>query len=130
MGSQLPQVRALVVDDDPDIRNVLRCTLEVAARFEVRTAEGIAEARAVVREWCPDIVLLDVMMPGISGVDGLPLLRGEPGMANVPVVFVTAHCSSAEEGVYRRCGAAGVIGKPFDPFQLSGQVLGMACGAA
>ncbi len=71
----------------------------------------------------PDLVLLDVMMPGTDGPTTLQRMRADPRFAGIPVVFVTAKAMPAEVARFRELGAIAVLAKPFDPMQLGQQVL-------
>jgi CheY-like chemotaxis protein len=70
----------------------------------------------------PNVVLLDVMMPGMDGVETLARLRELPGFQHVPIIFMTAKVQTHEIGNYLECGAAGLIAKPFDPMALSAEI--------
>ena len=80
--------RVLVVDDEPAIRDSLKLLLR--SNFEVNTASDGQEALDVVEQFNPDLILLDVMMPKVSGFDVLDILRNTPETANVRVVMLTA----------------------------------------
>jgi len=67
----------------------------------------------------PDVILLDVMMPEIDGIETLSRLRGLPGHAETPVIFMTARTMDHERTLYLDLGALGVIAKPFDPMTLA-----------
>ena len=103
----------LVVDDDPDVAEVLQLALE-AAGFEVQTAAQGAEALRSIEKRRPALVLLDLMMPVMSGADLIALLRSDARYHDLPVVLVTAWPSEAM-GV---SGAQGVLCKPVDLHQL------------
>jgi CheY-like chemotaxis protein len=113
--------RILYIDDEPDIREVAQMSLELAAGFDVRTAasgeEGLREAAA----WQPDLILLDVMMPGMDGPTVLKKLQENPQTAAIPVVFITARTQAQEVAALESLGARGVIAKPFDPMGLGDQ---------
>ena len=109
----------LFVEDDVDIQEVARLSLEIVGGLDVRVAGSGAEALELVRSSIPDLVLLDVMMPGMDGPTTLAALRLEPGMASVPVIFVTAKVQASELEQYTALGAIGVIAKPFDPLTLA-----------
>ena len=113
--------RILHVDDEADIREIAVMCLELEPSFEVRGASSGAEALAVAREWVPDLVLLDVMMPGMDGPETLRRLREDARTAEVPVVFMTARTQSADVERFLGLGALGVIPKPFDPMALAGE---------
>ena len=114
--------RILYVDDEADIREVAQMSLELDPAFEVRTcasgAEGIAEASA----WRPDLILLDVMMPGMDGPTTFTRLQEQSETAAIPVVFITARTQAQDVARFHALGARGVIAKPFDPMTLTAQV--------
>jgi two-component system, OmpR family, response regulator len=106
--------RILLVDDDPDIRQIAALSLRRIGLFEVRLAATGQEALEMAAAEPPDLVLLDVSMPGLDGPATMQALRRNPATARVPVVFFTATSSDAE--VARLCGlgAVAVLPKPFD----------------
>jgi two-component system OmpR family response regulator len=81
-----------------------------------------ADALAELPGFEPDIVLLDVMMPGMDGPDTFRAIRKLDGYENVPIIFMTAKIMEKDRDHYRALGAAGVIAKPFDPMTLSDQI--------
>jgi CheY-like chemotaxis protein len=109
----------LFVEDDEDIQEVARLALEIVGGLDVDVASSGAEAVELVRRRIPDLVLLDVMMPGMDGPTTLGALRGEAGMQETPVIFVTAKVQASEVEQYTALGAIGVIAKPFDPMVLA-----------
>ena len=115
-------LRVLHVDDEPDIREVVDISLGLDPRFETRGCASGPEAIAVAAEWPPDLVLLDVMMPGMDGPATLARLRKNANTARIPVVFMTARAQAREIELFRSLGAAGVIPKPFDPMTLAASV--------
>jgi len=88
--------RILVVDDEPEFTNMLRLTLESHGYFEVREENDADRARAAVREFDPDVVLLDIMMPGMEGSEVAAALKADPVTRDVPVIFLTALVSQAD----------------------------------
>lgn len=114
-------MRILYVDDEPDIREVACLSLELDPDFEVRSCGSGAEALALLEQgtWLPDLVLLDVMMPGMDGPTTFGELRARPALAAIPVVFITARTQSYEVERFLKLGAIGVIAKPFDPMELA-----------
>ncbi|MBF0472033.1 MAG: response regulator [Gammaproteobacteria bacterium] len=114
--------RILHVDDEPDIQEVASMTLEAIGGFTVVTCNSGSEALERVAEVNPDIILLDVMMPGMDGPTTLKELRKREDVAAIPVIFMTAKVQSHEIDGYIELGAAGVITKPFDPMELSDKV--------
>ena len=113
--------RILFVEDDPDIQIVATMALESLGGFSVLACGSGAEALSRLDGFAPDLVLLDVMMPGMDGPATLAALRQQPA-GEVPVVFMTARVQAHEVAQYRRMGAADVIAKPLDPMALSDTV--------
>jgi CheY-like chemotaxis protein len=90
--------RVLIVDDESGFTRLLKLTLEKTGRFEVREENDGTKAWLVAREFMPDIVFLDVIMPKIDGGDVAQQIRSDPKLAHVPIVFLTAIVSSKEGG--------------------------------
>lgn len=111
--------RILLVEDDPDIRTVTSLALGSFGGFDVLTCASAQEAVECAGDFHPDLILLDVMMPGMDGVDALLALREIPAMASVPVVFLTARVQPHEVARYRDLGSLAVIPKPFEPTALA-----------
>ena len=114
--------RVLYVEDEQDIRTVAKLALEMVGGFQVKICSSGEDAVREAVAFAPDMILLDVMMPGMDGPTTLQQLRGLPELAQVPVVFMTAKVQSAEIAQYKALGAKGVIPKPFDPMTLATQV--------
>lgn len=114
--------RVLYVEDDPDIQMVAQMALEVVGGLTLRTCSSGQEAVQAAASFHPDLILLDVMMPGMDGPATLAELRKLPATASTPVVFMTAKVQTAEVTHYKSLGAVGVIAKPFDPMELPQQV--------
>ena len=115
-----PPLKVLYVDDEPDIREVGAMALELDGSMEVTTASSGPEALALLEGGLrPDVILLDVMMPGMDGPAALAELKKRPELAQIPVIFITARAQSHELARFVSLGAIGVITKPFDPMTLS-----------
>jgi CheY-like chemotaxis protein len=114
--------RILYVDDEPDIREVACLALGLDPDFEVRSCASGLEALDATASWSPDLILLDVMMPGMDGPETLDALQAKFGDGLVPVVFITARTLPADVERLWSLGAAGVIAKPFDAMKLAGEV--------
>lgn len=113
----------LYVDDEPDIREVVEMSLALVDGLQVHTCDSGARALQEVQQLRPDLVLLDVMMPGMDGPATLVQLRQLPHSAHIPVVFMTAKAMPQELQRLIQLGAAGMIAKPFDPMRLGEQLL-------
>lgn len=114
--------KILFVEDDPDIQTVATMALEVLGGYEVMPCSSGAEAIAQARAVTPDFILLDVMMPDMDGPATLRALRREPGLADVPVAFMTALSRHEDMDKLLALGARGIISKPFDPMTLADRV--------
>jgi two-component system OmpR family response regulator len=114
--------RIMYVDDEPDIRRVAKISLETVGKFELCLCSSGNEAIDKVQAFRPDLILLDVMMPGMDGPATLSALRDTAGTASIPVVFVTAKAQPAEITRYRGLGVLEILIKPFQPMQLPNQL--------
>jgi CheY-like chemotaxis protein len=114
--------RVLHVEDEPDIREVAKLALEEVGGMTVEMAACGPDALVKAPAFAPDLILLDVMMPGMDGPATLLELRKNPLTASIPVIFMTAKVQSHEVARYKELGAIGVIAKPFDPMTLADQV--------
>ena len=110
--------RILVVDDDHDVRTLIAMSLSRVGGHDVRAAASGSECMAELEQWVPDVVVLDVMMPGMDGPATLAAIRATPSVAEVPVVFLTASVVEADMERLHSLPVSGVLGKPFDPMQL------------
>lgn len=117
-----PLTRILYVEDEPDIRMVAQMALQAVGGFTVIACASGQEALDAAPGAAADLLLLDVMMPGMDGPSTLKGLRALPATANTPVIFMTAKVQAAEVAVYKGLGALEVIPKPFDPMELSAQI--------
>lgn len=115
--------KVLLVDDDPNIRKLAKMSLERVGRWTVTVATCGEEALSMVTADKPDLILLDVMMPGLDGRSTLSQLKSMPDIRHVPVILMTAKVQNEEMNVYLQLGAAGVIIKPFDPMSLPNEIL-------
>jgi CheY-like chemotaxis protein len=114
-------LHVLYVDDEADLREVATMSLELDPEIEVRSCESGLEALEMLEDWKPDLILLDLMMPGMDG----PTTHGEIlarfGDA-IPIVYFTARAEASEKARLLALGAHGVIAKPFDPMRLAAEV--------
>jgi CheY-like chemotaxis protein len=110
--------KILCIDDEQDILKIAMFSLERIGHFEVETCRSGADAVARVQMIGPDIILLDVMMPGMDGFETFKNLHQMPALTKTPVIFMTAKVQPTEVDSYKQMGIAGVIAKPFDPIAL------------
>lgn len=118
----------LLVDDDDDIRRIGEISLVDVGGDRVVLASSGEEAIGLA-DGSIDVVLLDAMMPGLSGEETLARLLAKPGLAGVRVIFLTANVQARDVDRYRQLGALGVIAKPFDPVTLPTQIRAILAGA-
>jgi len=97
-GASMTKSRILVVDDEPNLSAIVRLFLEKTGRFEVRVENRPAQALAAAREFRPNMILLDVDMPGKDGGAVSVELQAEPALRGVPILFLTSLISRAEAG--------------------------------
>lgn len=117
-----PLERILYVEDDPDIQQIAVMVLESLAGFTITACSSGHEALEKAVAFNPDLMLLDVMMPGIDGPETLRELRKFPELENKPAVFMTAKVQPQEVQEYLSMGAVAVIPKPFDPMTLADEL--------
>lgn len=114
--------RILMVEDETDIQVIAQFALQALGGFTVQTCSSGAEALATVGTFAPDLILLDVMMPGMDGPSTLTALRAQPALVRTPVLFMTAKVQPHEVAHYKALGALDVIAKPFDPMTLAATI--------
>ncbi|ART80423.1 response regulator [Oceanisphaera avium] len=114
--------RILYVEDDADIREIAQLALEVVGGFEVLLCASGEQALLQAIDFAPQLILLDVMMPGMDGPSTLTALRQHAELAHIPIAFMTAKIQPQEIAHYKAMGAVDVIAKPFDPMRLPQQV--------
>lgn len=114
--------KVMLVEDDNDIRTVAGMALEMVGGLKIQACESGAEALEKVAAFAPQLVLLDVMMPGMNGPEVLQALRQRADTAAIPVIFLTAKVQEEEVAKLRALGALDVIAKPFDPMTLADTV--------
>ena len=111
------QFQIVVVEDEPVIRELLRSMLD-GAGIEVSCYPDAASAIQAVRRDPPDLLLLDMVMPGLDGLSLCRVLRADPSCATVPIYMVSASSRRADHDSAKRAGASGYIEKPFRVKQL------------
>ena len=110
-------MRILVVDDEPDAIELIRFNLK-ASGYEVLTAEDGEEALAKARKFSPDMILLDVMLPEIDGLEVCKIVRRDPATASLPIIMLTAKASEIDRVLGLEFGADDYVTKPFSPREL------------
>jgi excisionase family DNA binding protein len=110
----------LIVDDDPRLREYVRVNLEMEG-YSVREAGSAEEGLRVLEESTPDLVLLDVMMPGVDGWEMLRRVQERHGVGAIPVIMFSGKIDETAAAEAASRGAQGFIGKPFNPQELIDQ---------
>jgi CheY-like chemotaxis protein len=111
----------LYVDDEPDTRLIVEIVLKTQPDFEVRTIGSGVEALQILRgrDGRPALLMINVTMPGLSGLDVLERLKADSRIADTPVVFVTAQARSKDVSAYLMQGVVDVFIKPFNSMTLA-----------
>jgi DNA-binding response OmpR family regulator len=107
----------LVVDDDPVILRLLQVNFEMEGHTVLTAADG-AEGLARIREARPDVVVADIMMPNVDGLELLARIRADDALAGLPVILLSAKAQSYEVDEGLAAGADDYVTKPFDPLEL------------
>src|SRR4051812_11834172 len=107
--------RILCVEDEDDIREVATLALEAVGGVKVLTCGSGEEALSKAKGFAPDLIVLDVMMPGMDGPATLRALRADEDLSRTPVIFMTAKVQPHETAELLALGVLGVVAKPFDP---------------
>jgi DNA-binding response OmpR family regulator len=113
--------RILVADDDVDIRELVEFKLATLGHDIVAVADGAAAVDAC-RAQRPDLAVLDVMMPGVSGLEAIRVIRADPALADLPVILLTARAQDSDVETGFDSGADDYITKPFSPRELAARV--------
>ena len=115
-------MKALVAEDDPDIQIILRMVLTRMGKCEVTVTDRGEEILSLAKTDPPDFILLDVMLPEMSGYDICKALKADAATREIPVIFLTARSMPAEIKEALTLGALGYLSKPFDPMTLVPQI--------
>ena len=118
-------IRIIYAEDEPDIQQVAIMALEDIGGFTVQPCNSGQEMLDKAKDFAPDLILLDVMMPNIDGPETLLRLREIPELVHTPAAFMTAKVQPNEIEHFLALGAIGVIPKPFDPMTLADQIRGI-----
>ena len=113
--------RILIAEDDSDLRLLVSLKLESAGHQVVSVEDG-ATAAHHCRVMRPDLVILDLMMPGMSGLEVCRFIRADPDLVSTPVILLTARAQQADIEAGRAAGVDEYLTKPFSPRELAGRV--------
>ena len=114
--------RVLIVDDDIGIRRIVQLTLQTIANWDVLLASSGSEGVAIAETELPDAILLDVMMPGMDGMETFVKIQANPITKTIPIILLTAKTKVNEQQHFNNIAIAGVITKPFNAPQLVDQI--------
>jgi CheY-like chemotaxis protein len=114
--------RILYVEDEEMLRTVTNLALTRIGKFTVELCDSGTKAVETAKCFRPDLVMLDVMMPGMDGPATLRALQGDPETAGIPVIFITAKVQPREVEAFRALGVIDVVPKPFEPMTLSNEI--------
>lgn len=114
--------KILIIDDDDDIREATQICLEIVGNWKIVTASSGKEGLTKAIAEQPNLILLDVMMPDMDGLETLQRLQINTLTKDIPVVFLTAKAHPAEQRQFTKLNVSGVITKPYDPFELSDSI--------
>jgi two-component system, OmpR family, alkaline phosphatase synthesis response regulator PhoP len=114
--------RVLIVDDEETIQTVVQFGIRMAAGWDVLAASSGPKGIQTAQTEQPDVILLDVMMPEMDGIDTFRALQAHPETQQIPVIFLTAKAQTAEKRQFTELGVSGVITKPFNSLDLPDQI--------
>jgi two-component system, OmpR family, alkaline phosphatase synthesis response regulator PhoP len=114
--------RILIIDDEDAIQKVVTFGITMSAPWEVLTANSGIEGILRAKVEHPDVILLDVMMPEMDGIDTFQALQLDVATQQIPVIFLTAKAQASEKRQFSDVGVDGVITKPFNSLDLVGQI--------
>ena len=114
----------LIADDEHNIRHILDFSLH-AEGFDVVVAHDGEQALSMAQEQSPDLIILDVMMPGQGGIETCRALKNDPATAAIPVILLTARATKADRTAGTEAGADDYITKPFSPQKVIETVQGL-----
>ena len=113
--------KILIAEDERDIRDLITFTLGFAGYVAVAASNG-EEAVNLARQEMPDLILMDVRMPRMTGYEACAILKADPNMKDIPVIFLSAKGQDSEIQTGLRAGAADYLLKPFAPDQLTARI--------
>lgn len=115
-------MKVLVVEDDRSIQMVLELVLTRMVKCQVLLASEGPQGLAMIQEHAPDVVLLDLMLPGMDGFEICQRAKADEATRHIPIIFLTAQPQPAAVARAMALGAAGYIVKPFDPIKIIDQI--------
>jgi len=113
--------RILVIEDTEDNRQIVGDLLSNAGYALIEAVDGLEGVATAEREQ-PDLILMDIQLPGIDGYEATRRIRAIPALAKVPIIAVTSYALSGDEAKTREAGCDGYVAKPFSPRQLLAKI--------
>jgi two-component system, OmpR family, alkaline phosphatase synthesis response regulator PhoP len=114
--------RVLIIDDEETIQTVVQFGIRMRAGWDVLTASSGSQGLKTAQAEKPDVILLDVMMPEMDGIDTFKALQAHPETEQIPVIFLTAKAQTSEKRQFHDLGVSGIITKPFNSLDLPEQI--------
>ena len=124
----MPDSTILVVDDDPVIQKLLEVNFSIEG-YAVEVAGDGAEAVEKARAVSPDLIVLDVMMPKMNGLEAAKVLKGDPATASIPIIMLSAKAQDLDQEAGLEAGVNFYMTKPFDPLELLDKAAELIKGA-
>ena len=124
----MPDSTILVVDDDPVIQKLLEVNFSIEG-YAVEVAGDGAEAVEKARAVSPDLIVLDVMMPKMNGLEAAKVLKGDPSTASIPIIMLSAKAQDLDQEAGLEAGVNFYMTKPFDPLELLDKAAELIKGA-
>jgi CheY-like chemotaxis protein len=118
----MPIDTVLLIDDNAEFKKVVSKALEALTDWHVLTGSNGHEALTILRHKHPDVILMDVSMPNMDGLQAIEKIRQDKKLAHIPIILITAKVLEDEMEHYAGLGLAGVVSKPFDPLVLHKRV--------
>jgi len=110
------------VEDEEDIIEILKIAIEFNSNILLSYATNGEVGLRIAKQNMPDLILLDVLMPGMDGLQMIDELKSDPKIGSIPVIFLTSRVQRSELLDYKKRGAIGVIEKPFAPLEITSRI--------
>lgn len=117
--------KILIIEDEPEIQTVLAIAVQRDGGFTAVTASDGHEGIRAARAERPDVILLDILLPGIDGCEVCRRIKADPVLADIPVIFLSAQADYKRWERTREAGGCAILSKPFDPLTLASRITGI-----